>query len=81
MLSFAYPEYLYLLLLIPVIVALYIYARFSRLKNLKRFGRTNVLSALMPDVSKYKPGIKLVLQLIALVMIVIMLARPRAGAV
>ena len=50
MLSFAYPEYLYLLLLIPVIVALYIYARFSRLKNLKRFGRTNVLSALWPYV-------------------------------
>lgn len=81
MLSFAYPEFLYLLLLVPVLVALYIFARVSRMKNLKRFGRIGVLSALMPDVSKYKPGIKLVLQLVALVMIVIILARPRAGAV
>ncbi len=81
MLSFAYPEFLYLLLLIPVIVALYVFARISRVKNLKRFGRPDVLSALMPDVSKYKPGIKLVLQLIAFAMIVIIIARPRAGAV
>ena len=81
MLSFAYPEFFYLLLLVPVIVALYIFARSSRVRNLKRFGRIDVLSALMPDVSKYKPGIKLVLQLIAVVLIVIVLARPRAGAV
>lgn len=81
MLSFAYPEYLYLLLLIPVIVALYIFARLSRSRNLKHFGRMDVLSALMPDVSKYKPGIKLVLQLVAFALIVVILARPRAGAV
>ncbi len=81
MLSFANPEFLYLLLLVPVLVAMYIFARVSRIKNLKRFGHIKVLSALMPDVSKYKPGIKLVLQSVALVMIVIILARPRAGAV
>ena len=80
MLSFANPEFLYLLLLVPVLVAMYIFARVSRIKNLKRFGHIKVLSALMPDVSKYKPGIKLVLQSVALVMIVIILARPRAGA-
>ena len=81
MLSFAYPEFLYLLLIVPVVVALYIFARSSRIRNLKRFGRIDVLTALMPDVSKYKPGIKLVLQLIAVVLIIIVLARPRAGAV
>lgn len=80
MFSFANPEYLYLLLLIPVLVALYIFARVSRVRNLNKFGRVNILASLMPDVSKYKPGIKLVLQLIALVMIIIILARPRAGA-
>ena len=81
MLSFAYPEFLYLLLIVPVVVALYIFARSSRIRNLKRFGRIDVLTALMPDVSKYKPGIKLILQLIAVVLIIIVLARPRAGAV
>ncbi|HIT15932.1 MAG TPA: VWA domain-containing protein [Candidatus Avimuribaculum pullicola] len=81
MLSFAYPEFLYLMLIVPVVVALYIFARSSRIRNLKRFGRIDVLTALMPDVSKYKPGIKLILQLIAVVLIIIVLARPRAGAV
>ena len=52
MLSFANPEFLYLLLLVPVLVAMYIFARVSRIKNLKRFGHIKVLSALMPDVSK-----------------------------
>ena len=33
----------------------------------------------MPDTSKYKPGIKIVLELIALASLVIVLARPRAG--
>ena len=53
MFSFANPEYLYLLLLIPVLVALYIFARVSRVKNLNKFGRVNILASLMPDVSKY----------------------------
>ena len=34
----------------------------------------------MPEVSKYKPWIKLTLSLLALAMVVIILARPRAGA-
>lgn len=51
MLSFANPEFLYLLLLVPVLVAMYIFARVSRIKNLKRFGHIKVLSALMPDVT------------------------------
>ena len=34
----------------------------------------------MPDVSKYKPWIKLTLELIVLFLVVIILARPRAGA-
>ena len=74
MVSFAYPILLYLLLLIPIIVLLHLWAR------LLRFGRIDILSKLMPDASKYKSWIKLSLQLIALVAIIIVLARPRAGA-
>ncbi len=34
----------------------------------------------MPDASKYKPWIKISLQLLAMAVLVVMLARPRAGA-
>ena len=80
MVSFAYPILLYLLLLIPIIVLLHLWAKIAQRKRLLRFGRIDILSKLMPDATKYKSWIKLSLQLIALVAIIIVLARPRAGA-
>lgn len=80
MFDFAYPQYLYLLALIPLFVLLYLGARASRRAKLRRFGRQEVVAALMPDASKYTPAIKMTLTMIALAAIVVMLARPRAGA-
>ena len=80
MFSFGNPEYLYLLLLLPVIVALYWFARRKRAKNLKIFGQQMIKEELMPDVSKYKPWIKLTLELIVLALVIVILARPRAGS-
>lgn len=80
MFSFANPYLLYLLLLLPAVAALYAWARFSRRRKLARYGRPATLKPLMPDASPYKPGIKLALQLIAIAALVIVLARPRAGA-
>lgn len=80
MVSFAYPALLYLLLIIPIIVSLHIWAKISQRKRLLRFGRIDILTKLMPDASKYKSWIKLSIQLIALAAIIIVLARPRAGA-
>lgn len=80
MFSFGNPEYLYLLLLLPVIVVLYWFARKKRAKNLKVFGPKMIADELMPDVSKYKPWIKLSLELFALALIIVILARPRAGS-
>mgnify|MGYP004522727929 FL=1 len=80
MFSFANPEYLYLLLLIPVIAVLFLWSRAKRKKSIAKFGRKAVVETLMPDVSTYKPWIKLTLELLALAAIVIVLARPRTGA-
>lgn len=80
MFSFANLEYLYLLLLIPVIAVLFLWSRAKRKKSIAKFGRKAVVETLMPDVSTYKPWIKLTLELLALAAIVIVLARPRAGA-
>ena len=80
MFSFANPEYLYLLLLIPAVLLLHFLSRKARKRSLQRYGQIAILEKQMPDVSKYKPGIKLVLMLVAIAMIVIVLTRPRAGA-
>lgn len=78
MFSFANPEYLYLLILIPVIFGLFLLSRMIRTKNIRKYGNPALLEAQMPDVSKYKPWIKISIQLVALALIVIILARPRA---
>lgn len=79
MFSFANPQALYLLFLIPLFIVLFLLARSIRKKDLERFGRIKVLTNLMPDVSAYKPWIKISLQMFALLIIIIMIARPRAG--
>ena len=79
MISFAHPYILYLLLLVPAIVVLHAVARYSRRRRMARFGKPAILASLMPDASRYTPGLKLVLQLFAITAIIIVLARPRAG--
>lgn len=79
MFSFAYPKVLILLLLIPLFVALYAWARYSRMKKMRKFGKKESLIGLMPDVSPYKPPIKLTLEMLALAFIIIAFARPWGG--
>lgn len=80
MFDFANPTYLYLLAAVPVAVLLFMAARASRRAKLRRFGRMASIEHLMPDTSRYTPAVKLTLQMIALAALVILLARPRAGA-
>lgn len=79
MFNFAYPHYLYLLLLIPLVYGLFYWARVSRRKKLRRYGNPDLLRHLMPEASPYKPYVKIALQLIALTALIIALARPRSG--
>lgn len=79
MFDFANPYLLFILLALPAIWFLYWLAQRSRRAKIRRFGRPEVLAHLMPDVSRYKPALKITLQLIALFAIVFVLARPRYG--
>jgi Ca-activated chloride channel family protein len=79
MFSFAYPKVLYLLILVPLYVALYILARYSRRKNLKRLGRIAYLLPMMPEVSDYKAPLKICVQMLALSMLIVACARPWGG--
>lgn len=77
MITFEYPELLWLLLLLPLVALIFLWARTSRSRRLKRFGNPQTLAALMPDASRYMPWVKLTLQLTAIAILVLMVARPR----
>lgn len=78
MITFAYPHLLYLLLLVPAAVLLFVWGRFRRRAKLRKFGRPEVIASLMPEVSKYMPWVKLCFSLLIITALVIILARPRA---
>lgn len=76
MIEFANPEYLYFLIAIPVIAGLYLLFRFSRKTKLRRFGKKLNEDILIPDASRYLPNIKIILELCALALVIIAVARP-----
>ena len=78
--KFASPEYLYLLILLPLLLSVYIYSNYKRNKNLRLYGDVQLLKSLMPDVSVYRPSIKFWLSFVALALIVVALARPQFGS-
>lgn len=80
MINFAHPQYFYLLLLLPALVLLFLWNRRDRSKRLDRYGKRSSIDPLMPEVSRYKPWIRLVLELLLLTMVIVVLARPRAGS-
>lgn len=80
MFRFGEPFYLYLLILLPFLVAFYLYSNYRRRKKIRQYGDPELLEQLMPDVSKYRPDVKFWLMLAALAMIIFMLARPQFGS-
>ena len=80
MFRFANPEYFYLFLLLPVLWGLYFYGAWKNRRNMARMGRADVLGSLMPDVSRYKRGVKFFIQQLALVVLIFMVARPQIGS-
>lgn len=80
MFRFAYPAALWLLILIPLVVVLYGVAAVRRRRRLARFGESTTLRALMPDYSKGRNVLKMLLLLVSLFFLVIAVARPQFGS-
>lgn len=79
MFRFAQPLFLYLLILVPVMWGLFLYARHRRRSNLAAFGNMAFLNELAPDVSRWRPWVKMSLQSLAFAIVVFILARPQFG--
>lgn len=80
MFRFANPQYLWLLLVVPALLALFALAARSRRKRLARFGHPALLEELMPEVSTGRVAFKFVLFTAAVALLVLAAARPQLGS-
>jgi Ca-activated chloride channel family protein len=77
---FANPEYLYLLLMLPVLILFFIFSEYRKSRTIRKLGDETLVKRLLPDLSKYRPSVKFFIQLIAVFLVIIMLARPQFGS-
>lgn len=77
---FANPDFLYLLLLLPVLIFLFVINEIRKRRALQRLGDFNLVSSLLPELSKARPILKFVIEMLAFVFAVIMISRPQFGS-
>lgn len=80
MLFFAQSQYLYLLILVPLIPVGYAVIRRLRLRRIRRFGDESLVKELMPSWSGDKGWVRILLFALAFLFFVIGLSRPQIGA-
>lgn len=80
MFRFEEPAYLYLLLLLPFLAALYFYSNYRRKKAIRKFGDPELMATLMPDASRYRPDLKFWILFLAVGLFAFLLARPQFGS-
>ncbi|MBQ5853737.1 MAG: VWA domain-containing protein [Rikenellaceae bacterium] len=80
MFRFANPHILYLLLMVPVAVALFIFAQVRRRRRLERFASSSLLAQLTPSASPARVRTKFILYTLAVVFLILAAARPQVGS-
>ncbi len=80
MLHFAHSEYLYGLILLPLILVSFLWGARASRRALERFGNPALLERLMPMRGVYKRGLKFVLVFAALGFLILGLANPQVGS-
>ena len=76
---FESPQYLWLLIVVAVLAVVRVITYFNQRRRLEKFGDEQLLRQLMPDVSRWRPLVKFCLLELALVFLILMLARPQEG--
>jgi Ca-activated chloride channel family protein len=71
--------YLYLLFIVPVLVLLFLYNQYWKRKKQREFGDLDMVKKLSPEKSIFKPILKLVVILLALVGLILGLVNPKIG--
>ncbi|MCS6808235.1 MAG: VWA domain-containing protein [Bacteroidota bacterium] len=79
MVRFQYSEYLYALILLPLLAVVFWISRRQRLRALAAFGNIALVQQLFPNVSEAKPFWKFVLFALGYAALVIGIANPQIG--
>ena len=72
-------KYLYLLFIVPVLVLLFLYNQYWKRKKQLEFGDLEMVKKLSPEKSVFKPILKLVVIILALVGLILGLVNPKIG--
>ena len=80
MFRFAHPEYLYLLLTLPVLLLFYVFIVKAQKKAIKKYGSPNLVAYLMPEASSKRRRLKFFYLFFALSVIIFMIAGPQFGS-
>ena len=80
MFRFAHPYFLYLLIVVPLLVAMFVYVTYQQKIRLREFGNPDLLKRLMPNASIIRPQLKFYTLMVVLVLMIVALARPQFGS-
>nr|WP_320021394.1 VWA domain-containing protein [uncultured Draconibacterium sp.] len=80
MFRFGNIEYLWGLLIIPLLAMFFAWSRISRRRALKKFGQQEILGQLMPYSSGNRPVVKFIILMLALAFFIVGIARPQFGS-
>jgi len=80
MFRFGNSEYLWGMLIIPLLTLFFIWSRIARKKALRRFGKEEIMEFLMPFASKSRPVFKFSVLMLALAFIIAGIAQPQYGS-
>lgn len=80
MFRLANPYFLYLLLLIPLYIGLFMLARYNRKKKLEHFGSAEIINRLFPNYSSVKGILKMILLSLVWACLVLAAANPQSGS-
>lgn len=80
MIKFGNSEFLWGLLIIPLLTIFFIWSRIARKKALRRFGNEELMKLLMPFASASRPRFKFFVLMLALAFVIVGIARPQYGS-
>jgi Ca-activated chloride channel family protein len=72
-------KYLYLLFLLPILAAIFLYVEFWKRKKQREFGDLELVKKLSPEKSNFKPALKFGVILLGLSMLILGLVNPKIG--
>jgi Ca-activated chloride channel homolog len=72
-------KYLYLFILLPILVLLFFWVQFWKIKAQKAFASPELVKKLSPDKSRFKPALKFGVVLLGLSMLILGLVNPKIG--